>query len=581
MTSSEYSLPVKDKNDVRHKVEGFATPKQDAQLQCARIAPKRVLPIIFLPGIMGSNLRMSKERQEELGRKDNIAWRPDSLGASNIKKNANIKPRERQLQLDPLQTTVDIYNPYDTAGQSGDERHSNVKLDPRYRSPTLKDDLPGVKDGRTALQKARERGWGEVFYGSYGKMLQNFEVCFNNMFTDSGNLGWRWESVVGIDPQVWGADPHAQQRPLTKDELRSVATGCWFPVFAFGYNWLQSNGDSAKAIAKRISKVIDDFKRSGYECHQVVVVTHSMGGLVGRGLVHPDYGNLQEKILGMVHGVMPAIGAPAAYKRIRAGFEDPGVMCGPEESLAAKVAGNTGKEVTAVLANSPGALQLLPTQSYGNGWLRVIHRGHNLESWPKHGDPYEEIYKVRNKWYALFIEEWINPSKSKPRDGGGTFERTCLYVDKAKTFHAAIQKTYHPNSFAHYGVDRDRLSFGEVVWEISPYCPNTSGWKSWPILKDDLRGKIKLVEGGINETQLPFGDNMDAPPVFASIVPASMPGDQTVPAKSADHQLESRIFKGIFRQNGYEHQSSCKDSKAVASMLYSIVRIAQKANWKC
>jgi hypothetical protein len=37
----------------------------------------------------------------------------------------------------------------------------------------------------------------------------------------------------------------------------------------------------------------------------------------------------------------------------------------------------------------------------------------------------------------------------------------------------------------------------------------------------------------------------------------------------------------VFRQNGYEHQSSYKDPRAIASTLYSIVRIAQQAKWKC
>jgi hypothetical protein len=41
------------------------------------------------------------------------------------------------------------------------------------------------------------------------------------------------------------------------------------------------------------------------------------------------------------------------------------------------------------------------------------------------------------------------------------------------------------------------------------------------------------------------------------------------------------MFKGVFRQIGYEHQSSYKDPRAIASTLYSIVRIAQKATWTC
>src|SRR6476659_6855428 len=111
MTTADHPLPAQQNPSAARKAEGFVTPKQDKKPQCARMLPKRVLPIIFLPGIMGSNLRMSAERQKKLGQKDNIAWRPDGLGVSNISKNSKSLPRERQLRLDPLQTTVDIYDP--------------------------------------------------------------------------------------------------------------------------------------------------------------------------------------------------------------------------------------------------------------------------------------------------------------------------------------------------------------------------------------------------------------------------------------------------------------------------------------
>jgi hypothetical protein len=180
MTTAEYPLPAQQNNGAARKAEGFTTPQQDKKPQCARFLPKRVLPIIFLPGIMGSNLRMSAERQQELGRKDNIAWRPDVLGLSNIYGASNDSPQDRQLRLDPLQTTVDIYDPAGPAGVSGDGRHGNVTLDSSFRSPLLADDPPTAKNRRTAVQKARERGWGEVFFGSYGKLLQLLESRLNN-----------------------------------------------------------------------------------------------------------------------------------------------------------------------------------------------------------------------------------------------------------------------------------------------------------------------------------------------------------------------------------------------------------------
>jgi len=142
--------------------------------------------------------------------------------------------------------------------------------------------------------------------------------------------------------------------------------------------------------------------------------------------------------------------------------------------------------------------------------------------------------------------------------------------------------SFHPQSYAHYGADQKRKSFGEVVWEIKN-CANSEGWQQWPILGDTRQGSLDLVRWspvGSNKALMPFGEDVPSP-VRAMILPPGVPGDQTVPAKSADHQLHSGKFKGIFRQTGYEHQSSYKDPRVIASTLYSIVRIAQNATWKC
>lgn len=581
MTTAEHPLPAQPHAKAARKAEGFATPKEDKKPQCARFLPKRVLPIVFLPGIMGSNLKLSPERQAMLRRSNNIAWRPDILDATNIDDASNETPRERQLRLDPLQTSVDIYDPTGKADVSGDARHTNVELNEKYASPTLMDDPPTVKNGRRGKQKARARGWSEVLFKSYGELLQMLEARLNNTFND-GKLQMEWRDVVGIDPALWQCTPSLPQKELTEDELKAVVTGCWFAVYALGYNWLQSNGVSAKIVAARIEKIISDLNVSGYECQKVIIVTHSMGGLVGRALIHPDYGNLKEKVLGVVHGVMPAIGAPAAYRRIRAGFEDPGLMHNAKGSLTAKVAGNRGTEVTAVLANAPGGLELLPSEAYGNGWLKVTHNDQCLDSWPKTGDPYAEIYKVKGRWYSLLRENWINPCGLSTDEGGGDFARTCAYLDQAKYFHRQINQTFHPNSYAHYGADTQRSSFAEVVWDISKECKDLKGWHDWPIISDSEQGKLEVARRELPITPNPYAATMARTvkaSVYATLLPPDAPGDQTVPARSADHQLRSGQFKAIFRQTGYEHQSSFQDRKAIASTLYCIIRIAQQAHW--
>lgn len=77
-----YKLPVNPGQQQGTVAQGFVTPKQDRVPQIQSIPPKRVLPIIFIPGIMGSNLRMSAARQQRLGTKNNIAWRPDNLNVT-------------------------------------------------------------------------------------------------------------------------------------------------------------------------------------------------------------------------------------------------------------------------------------------------------------------------------------------------------------------------------------------------------------------------------------------------------------------------------------------------------------------
>jgi hypothetical protein len=583
-------LPTNVSSYNGQSAQGFATPTQDTLPQVACFVPKRVLPIVFLPGIMGSNLRISDaERQRALKKKDNIAWRPDIIDASNAHELSTLKPRQRQLLLDPNTTTVDIYDPMGPTDVSGDGRHGNVKLSDDYTSPMLAGALMSAEHGKTSDQKARERGWGEVYFKSYGSLLQHLERRLSRMFVEGGKrVAPEWLDIVGVDPGEWMPDASLPQTPLSAEELKAFASGCWFPVYAFGYNWLLSNGISAKALAGRITVMMNKLNQAGYDCRQVIVVTHSMGGLVGRALIHPDYGNLGDKVLGIVHGVMPAIGAGAAYKRIRAGFEDPGFSLTDSEqreaSVGAKIAGNYGDEVTAVLANAPGGLELLPNQAYGNGWLKVMHQKKTVASWPTNGDPYEEIYKVRGKWYSLMREEWINPSGLAANRGGGSMQRTCKFLDQAKRFHEAIVDTYHPCSYGHYGVDKAKPSFGDVVWEISPYCENLTGWENWPILQDSRQGRLELVRWSPDGPNPAFGQLVGASvpnPIFAVIRPPTEPGDQTVPMRSADHQLRSGKFKGIFRQEGYEHQGSYKSRRAIASTLFSIVRIAQGAKWNC
>jgi len=564
-----YKLPVDPVRQQGTVAQGFVTPKQDRTPQIHSIPPKRVLPIIFIPGIMGSNLRMSVEHQARLKAKNNIAWRPDNLSVTA--RQANDSPVERQLRLDPNETEVDIYDPINnstgTPEETADQRNKAVRVNfvysaiKRLEGPLLQGDLPGTPSPKTQDQKARERGWGEIYFDSYKDILTICEHRMNTAFTYGSMDLYLQKFVAGIDPSTWQAHPDIPLEPLDEKTMRETVKGCWFPVHAMGYNWLKGNAMSGVKIAARIQTLMKSYQAQGFQCEKVILVTHSMGGLVARAVIHPEMGNLNDQVLGVVHGVMPAIGAGTAYKRMRCGFEGRGI--------GTRVLGYLGSEVTAVLANAQGGLELLPSQAYGNHWLQVRQKGVTLKSLPANGDPYEEIYKVRDKWFSLFNEEWINPADL---DTSG-FKKSSILLDRAKLFHSQIEATYHGQSYAHYGADPNRTTWQHVKWEINEK-DTLANIDRLKIIGDNARGKLYLVDPDRNNKL-----NEAKSLLEVTLQEAKEPGDQTVPLHSADAQLLSGKFKGIFKQTGYEHQASYSNAAVLAATLYSLFKIASAMKW--
>jgi hypothetical protein len=461
------------------------TEVNDTRRHDVRVPPGKVIPVIFLPGVMGSNLRMSKKRQNELKREDSRAWRPDDLmtlsgkldvlggnGLGNWFKNAT--PKQRQLVFDPNETEVEYYHyteskeRFDPEGKetlAADLRHRNVPDSLGAIPPLLGRPAPfGGKE--TPAQIARWRGWSEVlFAGAYGEMLKLAEDYLNNMVSRhySGDLVNPLWNPICVDPSKFGATTGA---PISEGDLKKISA-CWYPVHAMGYNFLQSNGRSAVVISDRIRGLINGYQKRGFKCDEVILITHSMGGLVARAILHPNYGNLLAdkcvKVLGVYHNVMPTMGAASAYKRMRFGFQE---KAGVFAEIEAKILGIDGKHATAILANTPAPLELLPGTAYGKDWLRVIDdSGNTLWSWPGEKETaLDSIYlKSENAWWRLVNPKWVNPAHVKEDKGGGIKSVRTRLRDAAE-FLESIERTFHPaHSYASYCASPERLTYGEVV----------------------------------------------------------------------------------------------------------------------
>lgn len=574
---------VVDKNGDQYN-QATLTPTDDTQEKIV-LAKPYVIPILFIPGIMGTNLRHAKTKKK--------AWRPpnaDLAGAADL-----------------------IAQLFSYAFKSTEKRAADLT------TPAVEIDPSGPVDtGDSGLPEKVlvARGWGALMRSSYHPFMGKLQHQLNQLsvydFKRCEADLQEWAKEKGLEaPADWGGEGG---EPLTKEEILHAAN-YQFDIWAGGYNWLQSNRDSGAAIKEAIENVILPYYNEGKkvtvkeapdgegknECsiqrkkpsrplaEKVIVVTHSMGGLVSRSLteIHQC-----DKVMGVSHGVQPATGAPATYKRMRSGFE------GAEQLFL----GRNAADVVAILSQAPGGLELLPTADYNDGkpWLKVRDKNDKdkvILALPENGDPYEEIYNSP-AWYGMVPEanlglmtpgEKLSNSNSDDESPRKALKKT---IDKVREFHEAIEKKYKTPTYAHYGAqgkrDKDKerggvlgsglmasknlFTWGEVAWEGEGVSKMTPG--QILIADDDGNGELKTTSG-----------------IKLSIGEPDCPGDGTVPLPSGEAPGKAGIALSFAHGHGnpgkcneyfsYDHQGSFGDKhgRSLYASMYAIIKIAQQAQW--
>ena len=530
--------------------------------------PFDVLPIVFVPGIMGSNLKSTKGTP---------VWRLDTgvggIPWGMLKGFATRGPGPRQQLLHPARCVVD------DGGAIPKELGGSVQSREEYR----------------------RRGWGTVGEGSYHTFLLWLEEQLNPVARNPA----RWLDYYQDETTI-GPTPKPNDEPKLFPGIRMGIKGQPFgaektftaimtddllarskylmPVYVAGYNWLASNRAAAALLQSSILQIIKENDAGSFRCEQVIVVTHSMGGLVARACAQLP--GMEDRIAGIAHGVMPATGAAVAYRRCKIGMRD-------EDFGAGLVIGSTGQEVTAVFAQAPGALQLLPSQTYSANWLRVQGPdGRVAESWPAAGDggndPYESIYKRRDRWWGLVNEAWLSPAEGQPIDWGDFADN----VAEAKKFHSALIGKYHSNTYAFYGADKKQKSFEKVTWKIaSGLAPDRNPRPSIPAVTNMTPQQVRMdgttpeYVGGKTEVSsyvTPMGGGVSVYDTSYWELHCEMQdgaGDGTVPLNSGAAPLAQggTCVQQQFKLTGFGHEPAFKDGSAQRATLYAITKIAGKA----
>lgn len=511
-----------------------------------------VIPVIVVPGIMGTNLRAktnphADEEQNKEVAPGEPAWRPPNTtpgGLWDALTWDQLTPKRRQRLLDPDTLEVDDSGPPHIP-------HGDGRL---HIHPDL----------------ARQRWWGELHADSYGGLLCALETRLNQTFYrgpyDDRRVQEHWKAVMECDPKRWG---FAQMKPLTEAELEKHARH-HYPVYGAGYNWLRSSLEASQRLEQRVLEIIDYWKGMKRQCDQVILVTHSMGGLVARACAK----RIPDKIAGVIHGVMPALGAPAAYRRMACGTETPDIV----GKFTAMILGSTTYDTTPVLATSPGPLELLPNHLYPGPWLHVRVMQPSGPTGPRETafdylhlpnvqqpNPYG-IYRDMNPWFRLVDPVLADPAGKYLDKKGGVETAIIAAIDAAEEFHTKhLGEHYHANTYAFYGDDPSQLSFGRVRW----VGRRQSGSGTVLTAANVSAGKFSRHDTG-------GGRLVDVDPTCSVLFnpdPPDTRGDRTVPHQSGAGPAGK--VQHLFETRGYDHQGSYNNSDMLLLTLRLIVRIVQ------
>ncbi|KVQ55180.1 hypothetical protein WT21_02400 [Burkholderia territorii] len=596
------------------------TPADDTRAKETLHDLRPIIPVIFIPGVMGSPV-VARESGEEVFSAPNL----DTLGAKlggllSVLFGWFQSASTRETRFDPLNVSATPLGPVN------------------------------VGDGKTITEKeARRRGWGSVYRTGYQPVLLWLEQQLNNpklcgtlhgawCEADPQGETWTLHPVLGTAPTQYGAYGKGEAITENSPEFERFIK-FRYRVYAIGYNWLQSNDDSGRDIVSgldcpdpqtkkktRLMGITEICKEN--DTGKAIILTHSMGGLVARFAVVNHHA--EDLIHGVFHGAQPATGAPLAAKRYKTGGGPEGGLNG---FINGSLLGRDADEFVAVMANAPGPMELTPMPDYHNGaawWIFARPDGTVLMQFPENGDAYNELYLNAN-WYGLLPkEDQLDPAglvkKRLGKDATGAHVLVDHYQATLKQTvirQSQLKNQYHGKTYVAYGnggldtlspasgtateaTSKDKptveqgeptknlLAWGNAIWTGDvPADVQPDELRAAKLLHDSGKGELRVL---LQQRNLSVTFTMQktnkVPDVSATTdwdrvadKTGIIRGDGTVPAWSADAQarglkpdVPGDPAKGVqmaFVQAGYEHMNSYAHPWTRWALLYSVVQIVK------
>ena len=358
----------------RQRPEGDARDTINAQ----------VVPIIFVPGVMGSRLDISGtvfdwDPDDKAEMADWVTSTTDSV-RKRIAYTTDAEPMSDLVRFNSVLHETPVDPLADIRG-----RERLVQIATQGRRLSRRQNLSAV-----ISRFYERRGWGSVVWSFYGPILLHLQEVLN--------------------PGRGANEPH--------------------PVYAIGYDWRQSNTDSGNVLLLQIQRILEDTPLA----RRVIVVSHSMGGLVTRAALAAGGGR---HIAGVVHTVMPADGAVVAYRRFFTGAKED---LGDGEKFLCDILGNTPYKYFETQSGARGPIELLPHDSYPQAFVTVVGDRTNLDM----PDIWREYMQDDAPGIVPHVPVTLPPTPAPPVLRFARAVRSRLA--EARTFAASVAGVAHPNT---------------------------------------------------------------------------------------------------------------------------------------
>ncbi len=372
------------------------------------------LPVVVVPGIMGTRL----VSHGASGSAPQLIWNPAGMGLGSP------TPSDAHFRTSDL-TTLTSMNTRLVQDQ-GYFRHAN--------RPTVQRTL-------------RSAG---IFTGSF-----NPETSSVGDFVPNEAFGTAYGLIVFYQPLLRGIQA-----------LDLSALGYRTRVVCAGYDWRQDNAQSAQTLARTVNRA-----KRHFNADRVILVAHSMGGLVARHFSksHPN----DVRMLILIGS--PSIGAPDVYRLLKSHADQKervmlfGLMAAESEDMA--------KQGRAVARRMPAAYQLLPNNVYGHArpdWLRFTESrtGQTPGSTSRNAsDAFsncQDAYKLYNDIYTGITDGALGEPHSNDWGRSQTSRNMASrHVATAKRFHDRMSSNGRcwipPNTHILYGATRETTDGGRLA----------------------------------------------------------------------------------------------------------------------